>query len=128
MIVPKIDSALDKAEQGDPEAMCYLGICLDIGFGLPRNPGMAYLWFLFAADRGNANAQCYLGLYYYFGRGVEKDINEALRLLEQSAAQGKDLALHCLGMHNAGVVEYDQDMLMDDYLGLLGDVHLQPSR
>jgi len=119
MILPQIDSALDKAEQGDPEAMCYLGICFDIGFGIPPDPHVASLWFLFAADRGNADAQCYLGLYYYFGRGVEKDINEALRLLEQSAAQGKDLALHCLGMHNAGELEYNQDMLMDDYLELL---------
>ncbi|MFA5706661.1 MAG: tetratricopeptide repeat protein [Candidatus Neomarinimicrobiota bacterium] len=119
MIVPEIDSALDKAEKGDPEALCYLGICLDIGFGIPADPHVASLWFLFAADRGNADAQCYLGLYYYFGRGVGKDINEALRLLEQSATQGKDLAMHCLGMHNAGELKYDEDMVMDDYLGLL---------
>jgi hypothetical protein len=28
-------------------------------------------------------------------------------------------ALHCLGMQNAGVLEHDADLLMDDYLGLL---------
>jgi len=119
MILPKIDSALDKAEQGDPEAMCYLGICLDIGFGRPTDPHVASKWFLFAANLGDADAQCYLGLFYYFGRGVEKDINQALKLLEQSAAQGKNLALHCLGMHNAGMLEYNEDLVMDDYLELL---------
>lgn len=45
MIVPDIDSALDRAEQGDPEAMCYRGICHDIGFGIPPDPVTAALWF-----------------------------------------------------------------------------------
>lgn len=44
--------------------------------------------FLSAARAGDPTAQFYLGLMYNNGQGVERDVGEATRWLQQSAANG----------------------------------------
>jgi TPR repeat protein len=75
-------------------AQALLGMCLDTGRGVARDPAEARRWsgraveaVKAAASRGEATAQALLGSMYAGGRGVEKDEEEAVRWYRQAAAQ-----------------------------------------
>jgi len=58
------------AEAGLPQAMFYLGVCLDMGEGVSAPDHLAAAgWFRRAADAGHASAAVNLGQMYTLGRG-----------------------------------------------------------
>jgi uncharacterized protein len=81
-----------KAEQGDAEAQCNLGVCYDNGDGVPEDDAEAVKWYRKAADQGYALAQYNLGVCYANGDGVPQDDAAAYMWLNLSHAQGNDTA------------------------------------
>ena len=82
---------LKLAEQGIPEAQYNVGYLMYMNpdlFGDDANQDAA-LWFKKASDAGIPEAQRYLGQMYRDGEGVDRNIEEAIRLL--SLASEHDL-------------------------------------
>lgn len=59
------DGALKVAQTGNPEAQYYVGMMLNNGIGVAKDPGKAFEWFLKASTAGDPLASykvgCYLG-------------------------------------------------------------------
>ena len=87
------------AEQGDPAAQCYFGICHQTGQGVQQDYGEAVKWFRRAAEQNDSAAQCYLGFCYQTGSGVPQDVQEAVRWFCRAARQGDKTAQHNLGVY-----------------------------
>ena len=62
-----------RAQNGDLDAMNYLGIHYYLGLGVRRDPGSARNWFEKAARLGQVNAQYNLGMMYENGESVPQD-------------------------------------------------------
>lgn len=83
-----IDSAIDRAESGNPEAQVNLGNMHYHGDCVPQSFEEAARWYQSAADMGDPEAQYYLGLMHMYGEGVTLDHSRAAILFEESARQG----------------------------------------
>ena len=59
-------------------------------------PEVAFLWLTRASDNDYAPAKFTLAHLYLSGRGTEKNINEAVELLKQSANAGYQAAIDLL--------------------------------
>ncbi len=70
------------ADQGDPEAQCYLADFYDEGWGVAQDEERAVDLMRRAADAGLAKAQVDLCRRYLYGEGVEEDPDEAERYLD----------------------------------------------
>ena len=64
---------LPMAEEGDLEAMNYVGEIFERGLGTDPNFDIARLWYERAASAGHKPAQVNLAVLYDTGRGVERD-------------------------------------------------------
>ena len=82
------------AEGGDAVAQYRLGLMLDFGQGVQKNPEEAANWMRLAAEQGDADAQFALGRMYQLGRGVPFNPAQGWWWLRQSANQGNFDALH----------------------------------
>ena len=76
-----------RAEQGNADAQCFLGISYDEGQGVPQDYTEAAKWYRKAAEQGHAMAQCFLGIYYDAGRGVPQNYTEAIKWYCKAAEQ-----------------------------------------
>jgi uncharacterized protein len=85
------------AEKGDARAQFDIGFMHAYGWGGPRNPAEANIWYRKAADQGLAVAQHFLGMAYVNGEGVRGDDAEAARWFARAAAQGFAEARYMLG-------------------------------
>lgn len=85
------------AEQGSAAAQATLGSMYLYGFGVPRDPAQASVWFRHAAAQGYAVGQYRLGLLYAIGQGVLKDYAQAAAWYRKAADQGSASAQHSLG-------------------------------
>ena len=65
------------AEQGDADAMFFLGIMYDEGKGVPQDARQAVHWYQQAAEQGHASAMFNLGRMYANGDGVPQDYVQA---------------------------------------------------
>jgi len=88
---PDISALQAKAEKGDPDAQCALGIMFAKG-GAPKDQAEAVRWYRKAAEQGHAKGQYLLGYILALGRGVRPDSAEALRWVRKSAEQGYSYA------------------------------------
>ncbi len=82
-----------KAEDGDAQAKCELGMIYDGGYfangqDIPQDNTEAVKWYRLAANHGHPTAQYNLGWMYYAGAGVEQDYDEALRLTQLASENG----------------------------------------
>ncbi len=82
------------AEGGDPIAQYRLGLMLDFGQGVQKDPEAAANWMRLAADQGDSDAQFALGRMYQLGRGVPFNPAQGWWWLRQAANQGNLDALH----------------------------------
>ena len=84
------------AEQGFPPAQCTAGMeCEADG-----NFRDAFAYYKLAADQGFTQAEVFLGMAYCRGQGVEKNVEEAMRLLLRAAEKGNEVAMSVLrGIH-----------------------------
>ena len=76
------------ADQGDAEAQCDLGVCYEVGSGVPKDEVEAVKWYRKAAEQGNAAAQSGLGGCYAYGIGVKEDAVEGVKWYRKAAEQG----------------------------------------
>lgn len=87
-----------QAEQGNTEALLYLGTAYDTGtHGVSQSYGEAMKWFRKAAEKGDAQGQFYVGYYYEKGKGVNKDYAEAMKWYRKAEIQGYTGAMNRLG-------------------------------
>ena len=86
------------ADKGDARAQSILGIMYAKGQGVPKDDGLAVLWYRLAAEQGNAAAQYNLGVMYVSGRGVPKDDSQATKCYRLAAEQGNAAAQYNLGV------------------------------
>lgn len=77
---------IEKAEEGDDEALNLLGICYEYGYcKLRQNYGEALRWYFKAADHRNTWAFCNIGACYANGRGVVKNYDVAADYFREAA-------------------------------------------
>lgn len=77
-----------KAEKGDAEAQCVVGVLYSTGYGVKENQAEATKWFRKAAEQGNPDAQSSLGNCYSKGKGVKQNYVEAVKWNRKAAEQG----------------------------------------
>ena len=85
------------ADQGNAEAQYDLGLCYEVGSGVPEDEVEAVKWYRKAAEQGHAEAQTDLGRCYNYGRGVKEDAVEAVKWYRKAAKQRNTTAIMCLG-------------------------------
>jgi hypothetical protein len=92
---------LEKAENGDLEAMLNVGIYImwgDMSSALePEMADRAIRYYLANAEAGNSGAMLDLGAFYLEGRGVEKNTKKALEWYQKALDAGEKVAYRCLG-------------------------------
>ena len=86
------------AEKGDARAQFDIAFMQAYGWGVPRNPAEAIVWYRKAADQGLQVAQHFLGIAYVNGEGVRQDDAEAARWFARAAVQGFSQAQYMLGL------------------------------
>ena len=86
------------AEEGDPQAQCYLGVCFQNGQGVAQDNQEAVKWYRRAAEQDDPVAQCYLAVCYLNGTGVPQEFGEAAKWLREAAEQNDPAAQFNLGM------------------------------
>ena len=97
------------AEQGYAPVQYNLGICYELGEGVPQDHEQAAKWYRKAAEWGYAPAQYNLGLCYILGAGVPQDHEQAAKWYRKAAEQGVAGAQYHLGgcYHNGEGVPQD---------------------
>ena len=97
------------ADEGNAEAMAWLGLCIDRGDAAHVDSAKVWYtnaiedgaieWFIEKAEEGVPQIQAQLGYCYTNGIGVEKDENKGLHWTRQSAENG-----NARGQFNLGTV------------------------
>ena len=90
-------TTLAKAQQGDADAQCNLGLMYEKGNGVTQDYAQAVAWFRKAAEQGYARAQSNLGVMYGNGQGVTQDYAQAVAWFRKAAEQGYARAQSNLG-------------------------------
>ncbi|XP_053422237.1 death ligand signal enhancer [Nycticebus coucang] len=78
------------ADSGLREAQAFLGVLFTKEPYLDEQRAVKYLWL--AASNGDSQSRYHLGICYEKGLGVQKNLREALRCYQQSAALGNEPA------------------------------------
>lgn len=100
----EIKELIAKADAGDAEAQCLLGIRYYQGDGVEKDIDKAVKWYRLSAAQGYARAQRNLGHRYCLGEGVQQDYLEAIRWYKLAAEQKDSAAMAELGtMYSEGV-------------------------
>ena len=79
------------ADQGDADAMDFVGFAYLTGRGVTQNAGIAFGYFHAAADH-SAQGGYNLGQCYFGAQGVDQNIPEALRAWKKAAMLGSGSA------------------------------------
>jgi tetratricopeptide (TPR) repeat protein len=85
------------AAAGNSEAVNYLGLLTDMGFGVAKDYLQEREAFEKAASGGNAVAMYRLGTLYENGKGVDQDYELALQWYQKAASAGNASAMYSLG-------------------------------
>jgi hypothetical protein len=92
--LPSVDScrmmktAAAQAEQGNADAMEFLGSVYYSGECAEMNFSRAAEWYLKSAEKGSVKSQAAIGEMYLRGRGVAQNYKEAFRWLRPAAENG----------------------------------------
>ncbi len=81
-----------QAQNGDLDAMNYLGIHYYLGLGVRRDLASAKSWFEQAAKLGHPNAQYNMGMMYENGESVQQDFILSYMWFYASYVQGSKKA------------------------------------
>jgi TPR repeat protein len=88
---------LQKAsEHGHVEAMAELGLCYELGCGVPQSDENALEWYMKAAERGSLVAKYSVGEAFEEARGVPLSLEEACLWYYKAAQDGDDDAKKAL--------------------------------
>ncbi len=99
------EDLLSKANDGDSRAQYLIGCFYYYGRIVESNHSIASQWFTKSADQNLVDAQTILGYQYMYGDGVLKDIDKAIKLLEQAQSKGSAYACFLLGK----IYQFDKD-------------------
>ena len=86
------------ADRGDLRAMVSLGLILENGDGVTRNPKAAYELYARAAERGSPDGAINLAVALMEGTAVPRDTNRAIALLKRASDAGSAIATYNLGV------------------------------
>ena len=92
-----IQTLMEKAKHGDPQAEARLGWLYINGQGVEKDYAQAAFWIRKAAEEGNTTAQAGLGWLYANGLGIEKNYAQAASWYKKAAKQGLSIAQANLG-------------------------------
>ena len=84
----QFEDTLKKAEQGNADAQCSLGVMYAKGEGVTQDYKLAVHWFTKAAEQGHATAQFNLGVIYYVGQDFPQNYKLAVHWYAKAAEQG----------------------------------------
>jgi TPR repeat protein len=89
-----------RAQQGNPEMQYHLGMLLNNGIGVAKDPGQAFVWFERAAKAGDPLAAYKVGCYLagQFSGTVPRDMEQALKFKLIAAEAGYSLAQYDVGI------------------------------
>ncbi|ANG64165.1 hypothetical protein A8C75_17925 [Marinobacterium aestuarii] len=93
----ELNSVRLSAEAGDASAQNRLGEMYEFGYGIERDPNLAYSWYLRAAEQQLVAAEHNIGRCYNFGTGVAQDFAQAETWYRKAAKQGHMDAMFFLG-------------------------------
>ena len=96
--VQSFEELKKRAQAGDADSQCNLGVCYAQGEGVEVNHLEALKWYLRSAEQGNAPAMCNVALSYEYGRGVEKNFSEAIKWYLKAVDLGNTKAALNLGV------------------------------
>lgn len=97
-------SLREAAANGSSEAMLELGFRADRGQNEPRDPALAFTWYMQAAQAGLAEAQLNVGIMLDAGIGTERDPYRAVIWYTRAALRGNARAQFNLGLlYNTGL-------------------------
>ena len=88
----------EAAGRGDLRALVSLGLLMETGDGVPRDPAGALELYEVAAEAGSADGAINLAVALFNGRLVEADPPRAIALFEEAAASGSAVANYNLGV------------------------------
>lgn len=135
----RVEALRTLADNGDKDALYHLATLYDRGYG-PIAPDTVRSTELYirAAEAGHNEAQNYLGYRLYRGDGVERNVEQALQWLENSAMAGNARAAGNLGyllLYGEGVAHDDEnaafwlqiaaDNGVATSMSMLGDLYME---
>lgn len=98
---------IEKASQGDVDAMCMVGDCYNRGLYTEKNDKQSHYYYQMAADKGHTHAELITGIDYLNGIGVQKDTKLAQSYLQKAADKGLPEAQHLLAlMYQSGSIGF----------------------
>ena len=98
------------AEQGYNPALADLGLCYELGDGVPQNAHYAVRCYEEADRLGVILGTAFLGDCYYHGNGVSQDRQRACALWKKAARKGDGTALCRLGIEYRSGDVLEQDL------------------
>ena len=117
------EDLLSKANKGDSRAQYLIGCFYYYGRVVETNHAIASQWFTRSADQNLVDAQTILGYQYMYGDGVVKDIDKAIKLLEQAQSKGSAYACFLLGK----IYQFDKSSFLGHTSPIVGGVSTIPS-
>jgi len=88
----------EAAERGDLRALVSLGLLMETGDGVPRDPQGALALYERAADLGSPDGAINLAVALFNGRITEADPERAIALFRRAADAGSPIATYNLGV------------------------------
>ena len=93
-----VKTAAAQAEQGNADAMEFLGSAYYSGECVEMSFGKAAEWYLKSAEKGSVKSQAAIGDMYMRGRGVAQDYSKAFKWLRSAAENGNADAEYSLAI------------------------------
>lgn len=87
---------INKAENGDIDAMAMVGDCYDRGLYTEKNPQEAHQYYKMAADKGHIHASIMVAIDLLNGIGTAKDKKTGTKYLQIAADGGAAYAQYLL--------------------------------
>lgn len=109
-VTQKIELLKEKAQEGNINCQYQLGCLYEFGESIPRDMGLAILWFTAAANQGYLKAQIALGFIYLEGKKVTQDYTKAIKWLSKAAKQGDTDIQYTLGSMYLGLNDIPKDL------------------
>lgn len=89
---------LELAENGDDDAMWYLGKMYDFGYGVEQSDSKAFNWFKKSADLGDTDSMYEVAVFFQNGQGMPVDQKQAFKWYLKSAEGGHIKAMTQVGI------------------------------
>ena len=91
------DYACKFANEENPDAIAYKGMCYDLGYGIEEDKEAAFTLYSAAAELNSPSGINCLAIFYRDGICVENDSAKAINLFKKAAGQGHATAQNNLG-------------------------------